>query len=140
MRVFFDTNVLVNAYIARGLCAELLEWVLTEPDCELLTGEVNLTEIRQVLRQRRFKVSSRLIAEIESEIRDQTVIAKPKAPTSIPVRDPADRWVLASAINGRADVLVTGDKDLLDVADHSPIEIVTPRQMLNRLLMRSRKT
>lgn len=102
MRVFLDTNVLVSAYTARlGFCAELLELILTDPQCSLLTGEINLAELRSVLRRRPFRVRADRIEEIENELRDQTIIPKPLHPVDLPIRDPADRWVLASAIAGR---------------------------------------
>ena len=134
MRIFLDTNVLVSAYTARGLCAELLELILTDPQCSLLTGEFNLSELRSVLRRRPFRVPPALIAEIERELKDQTIIPKPLHPADEPVRDPNDRWVLASAIAGHADLLVTGDTDLLDIADQSSLPIVTPRECRAQLL------
>ena len=135
MRIFLDTNVLVSAYTARqGFCAELLELILTDPRCFLLTGEVNLSELRAVLRRRPFSLGTTRINEIESEIKDQTIIPKPRRPSVIPERDPNDRWVVASAIAGSADLLVTGDKDLLDVAEQSSLPIITPRECWERLL------
>ena len=50
MRVFLDTNVLVSAFATRGLSADVFRLVLAEH--ELLTGEVNLAELRRVLRDR----------------------------------------------------------------------------------------
>jgi len=47
-------------------------------------------------------------------LREHTVVPKPRNPRAIPLRDPADRYILASALAGKADVLVTGDRDLLD--------------------------
>ena len=135
MRVFLDTNVLVSAYtVRRGFCAELLELILTDPQCVFLTGEVNLSELRSVLRRRPFRVRPTRIEEIESELRDQIIVPKPLYPADLPVRDPDDRWVLASAIAGQADLLVTGDKDLLDIADRSSLPIVTPRECREQLL------
>jgi predicted nucleic acid-binding protein len=64
---------------------------------------------------------------------DQTVIAKPRTASPVRVRDPDDEWVLASAIAGEAEMLVTGDKDLLTVAADSPIEILAPRDAWQRL-------
>ena len=124
MRIFLDTNVLVSAYTARGICADLHRHILTEH--ELLTGEVNVVELRRVLRDR-FHASPAQIAAVEAELRDETVIPKPAKPSSVPVRDPDDRWVLASAIDGEADMLVTGDQDLLAVAGEVTIAIVNPR-------------
>ena len=130
MKVFLDTNVLVSAYMARGLCADLLRHILAEH--ELLTGEVNLVELRRVLSER-FHATPALVAAVEAELRDNTIIPKPRHPSTLPIRDPDDRWVLASAVEGHADMLVTGDKDLLTVVDASPIPIVDPRGCWDRL-------
>lgn len=124
MKVFFDTNVLVSAYTARGLSADLFRLVLTEH--ELLTGEVNLLEFRRVLGQR-FKVPESEVVQAERELGEHTIVPKPGASLDLQIRDPDDSWVLASAVRGEADVLVTGDKDLLDVAESSPIPILSPR-------------
>lgn len=130
MKVFLDTNVLVSAYTARGICADLLRYILAEH--ELLTGEVNLVELRHVLRNR-FHASPELIAAVEAELRDETIVPKPAKPSPLPIRDPDDRWVLASAVDGHADLLVTGDQDLLAVAHQAPLVIVDPRGCWNRL-------
>ena len=130
MRVFLDTNVLVSAYAARGICADLLRLILAEH--ELLTGEVNLAEIRRVLLTK-FHAPRTVVDAVEAELRAGTIVPKPTAPSTLPVRDPDDRWVLASAVSGMADLLVTGDLDLLSVADQSPIPIVDPRGCWTRL-------
>ncbi|MEW6247950.1 MAG: putative toxin-antitoxin system toxin component, PIN family [Nitrospirota bacterium] len=130
MRVFLDTNVLVSAYTARGICADLLRYILAEH--ELLTGEVNLVELRHVLGGR-FRASPELIAAVEAELRDATIVPKPAKPSPLPIRDFDDRWVLASAVAGHADLLVTGDQDLLAVARQAPLAIVDPRGCWDRL-------
>ncbi|HEU5171564.1 MAG TPA: putative toxin-antitoxin system toxin component, PIN family [Gemmatimonadales bacterium] len=126
MRIFVDTNVLAAAFGTRGLCAELLELILTDHD--LLVGEVVLAELRRVLRTR-FKLPPARIAELEGFLREFTVVPKPRQVLPLAVRDPADRWVLASAVAGAADVLVTGDRDLLDVGSKAPLPILDPRAL-----------
>ena len=130
MRVYLDTNVLVSAFAARGLCADLMRLVLAEH--EVLTGEVNLVELRRVL-STRFRAAAAQVDLVEELLRDQTVIAKPAALLPLAVRDPDDAWVLASAVAGQADLLVTGDADLLVLADQSPVAIVSPREGWLRL-------
>lgn len=124
MRVFLDTNVLVSAFASRGLCADVVRHILAEH--ELLTGEVNIVELRRVLRDR-IKVPPPTIAAIEQLLRDQVIVPKPAEPHQLPIRDADDKWVLASAVAGDADVLVTGDADLLEMASRSPLPIVNPR-------------
>lgn len=128
MRVFLDTNVLVSAFATRGLCADVLRYILAEHD--LITGEVIIVELRRVLRER-IKVPDPMITAIEKLLRDQIVVPKPSEPHPLPIRDPDDSWVLATAVAGKADVIVTGDSDLLEVATKAPISIVDPRGFWN---------
>lgn len=130
MKVYFDTNVLVSAFTARGLCADLMRTVLAEH--ELVTGEVNLRELHRVLTEK-FHAPKALWASIESQLRDQTVIPAPEVPAAVPIRDLDDAWVIASALEGAADMLVTGDQDLLEIATSVAIPILTPRQAWEQL-------
>ena len=131
MRVFFDTNVLISAYTAHGLSADLFRLVMTEH--QILTGEVNLEEFRRVL-GRRFRVPASEVARAEPELREQTIIPKPRETLALEIRDDDDAWVLTSAVVGEADALVTGDKDLLDVAEAAPLPILSPRDCWQWLL------
>ncbi len=124
MKVFFDTNVLISAFTTRGLSADLFR--LVEAEHELLTGEVNLTEFRRVLRER-FRVPPAEIALVEDQLRAHTIVARPAAHSDLPLRDADDAWVLASALAGGAEFLVTGDKDVLNVAERAPLPIGDPR-------------
>jgi len=54
-------------------------------------------------------------------------VPKPAVPSPIAVRYLSDRWVLAKAVAGAADVLVTGDEDLLAIRGEAPIPILDPR-------------
>ncbi|MBA2292307.1 MAG: PIN domain-containing protein [Gemmatimonadales bacterium] len=60
-------------------------------------------------------------------------IAEPTAPSTLAIRDPDDAWVLASALTGGAQLLVTGDQDLLAVSSQAPIPILTPRAACEHL-------
>ncbi|MGQ0815462.1 MAG: putative toxin-antitoxin system toxin component, PIN family [Gemmatimonadota bacterium] len=124
MRVCLDTNVLIAAFATRGLCADVLRAALTEH--ELVIGDVILTEFRRVLKSK-LKVPDERIASAEAVFSAIDIVPKPDNPEPLPIRDRQDRWVLATAMAGEADVLVTGDSDLLDVAADAPLPILTPR-------------
>ena len=124
MRVCLDTNVLVAAVATRGLCADVLRTVLAEH--ELVIGEVIIAELRRVLTTK-FKVPAERVEAIETIFAPFPLLPKPSAPSDVPVRDPSDRWILATALAGEAEVLVTGDEDLLAVAQNAPIRILAPR-------------
>jgi uncharacterized protein len=124
LRVFLDTNVLVSAFATRGICADVLRVVLAEHI--LVTGEVVLRELTRVLRTR-IGLPPGAVREIAEFLREHEVAPKPAVRARVPRRDPDDQWVVASAVDSRADVLVTGDRDLLDIAPDAPIKIVDPR-------------
>ena len=124
MKVFLDTNVIASAVATRGLCADLFRLVLTEH--ELVVGEVVLDELRGVLDQR-FRLPATRVSEVEELLRTYEVIARPKVPDPVAVRDPDDLWILASARAALVDALVTGDGDLPAVADQVPFRILSPR-------------
>ncbi len=124
MRVFLDTNVLVSAFATRGLCADVLRLVLAEHT--LVTSDVVVRELERVLRSR-IRLPRTKVEDIVAFLREHEVVPKPPVPSSLPIRDEDDRWVLASAVAGAAEVLVTGDSDLLNVAAQAPLKIVDPR-------------
>jgi putative PIN family toxin of toxin-antitoxin system len=124
MKVFFDTDVLASALATRGLCADLYRLVVAEH--QLLTGDVNLVELRRVLREK-LRLPLALAREAEQALRQNTIVPKPRHILAIKVRDPDDAWVLASAVAGGADALVTGDKDLLAITKQAPLSIFAPR-------------
>lgn len=124
MRVCLDTNVLIAAFATRGLCADVLRAVLTEH--ELVLGEVIVAVFRRVLKTK-FKVPEDRISSAIAVFSTVEIVPKPAEPSPLQVRDRADRWVLATALAGQADILVTGDSDLLDVAEQAPLPILAPR-------------
>lgn len=124
MRVFLDTNVLVAAFATRGLCADVLRQVLAEH--ELVTGEVVLAELERALKQK-LGLPDRAVDDVMALLRRYHVQPKPKKKPDLAVRDPDDLWILASALAANADVLVTGDQDLLVVRDPGDIVITDPR-------------
>ena len=110
MRIFFDTNVLVSAFLARGLCADLLRLVLREHT--LVSSEVVLTELRDVL-SRKGRLPPAQIEAIETFLRDQPIAARPGQTLRLGLVDADAEWVLASAVLAEADLVVTGDQGVL---------------------------
>ena len=126
-RVCLDTNVLVAAFVARGLCADLLALVLS--DFDLVVPAVVAEELQRVL-SNKFKASSEALAAVEAVLDRCEVIPRTKSPSPVSVRDRDDERVLAAAAKGKADFLVTGDDDLLSVAQDSPVRILSPRAFM----------
>jgi uncharacterized protein len=132
MKVFLDTNVFVAAFASRGLCGDLLRVVLAEH--ELLVGEVVLVELRRILKQK-IKLPGGHIEDLVSFLRQHTLIPRPRRHLGLSLGDPDDEWVVASAIAGDADMLVTGDALLLAIVS-PPLPIVSPRGLWQQLSSR----
>ncbi|MCP9289956.1 putative toxin-antitoxin system toxin component, PIN family [Gracilimonas sediminicola] len=125
MKIFTDTNVLVSAFTARGLCADLLEVILA--DHQLITGEIVLTELERVL-TKKLNVPQNKVSKTLLFLRKYQIEPIPDKPSDVKVRDEDDRCVLESALRAKADILVTGDKDLLVIANNVPqLKIISPR-------------
>ena len=131
MKIFTDTNVLVSALTARGLCADLFEVILA--DHQLIIGEVVLEELERVLLLK-LKVPEKDALQTLQFLRKQHIQPLPDSVSELNIRDEDDRWILESAIQAKADILVTGDKDLLVVAEQvMQLKIISPRQFWDLL-------
>ena len=136
MRVFLDTNVLTSAFATRGLCADVFRTVLAEH--ELITSEFVLGELERVLAGR-FGVPEKNVHSITALLSRFHVEMRSEDLPDLLIRDPDDLHVLAAALASNADVLVTGDRDLLDVEDQVGITITDPRGFWNMLKERPRQ-
>jgi len=87
-------------------------------------------ELQRVLATK-FKLPRARIVDLDTFLREHEVVPKPARLPEVHVRDRADAWVLASAVAGRADVLVTGDQDLLVLGARAPLPILDPRGFWN---------
>ena len=123
MRVFFDTNVLVSAFLARGLCPDLLRLVLTEHT--LVTSEVLPAKLRNVL-SRKGRLPAQQIQAIEVVLREHPVVASPAQTLELVLVDADDESVVASAVPVQADLFVTGDQDVL-ACSNSSLLLLNPR-------------
>ncbi len=130
MRVLLDTNVLIAAFATRGLCADVLRTVLAEH--ELVVGSTILVELQSVL-VAKLQLSGIQAKKIVSFVREQADVITAEQPAVLPSTDVDDQWVLAAAAAGNVDVLITGDKDLLNIADKVNVPIVTPRGFWEQL-------
>ena len=130
MKVFLDTNVLASAAATRGLCADVLRLVFASH--QLLISEQVLKELKSVLRFK-FNVSQDLIDDFIWLLQQDTVLTEPTHVPSIELQDKDDLSILAAAIAAEAEVLVTGDKELLGLGHIEEVEILSPRQFWEKL-------
>lgn len=128
MRVVFDTNVLVAAFAADGLCAKLLRRA-NRREFSLVLCPVILEDLGRVLKKKIGATAGEIRNAIDLLAEISTVAGKdptPSPPAGL-VRDPDDDLILACAAAARAEFLVTGEKDLLAIGRHGRVRVADPR-------------
>jgi len=129
VRVLLDTNVLVSAVLFGGLPRELLQRAL-RGDLEVVTSVRLMAEFQEVLVER-FGLAPEIAQAARSEYEQLAVLVRPRRVPRI-ARDPDDNEVLAAAVMGRADFIVTGDRDLLALERYGGRPILSPREFEER--------
>ena len=123
MKVLLDTNVLIAAFITKGVCSELLEHCLRRH--EIILSEFVLDELRKNL-VKKFKYSAEEADSVIRLLRFRVLLFKPISLSQSVCRDADDDMVIATALAGEAVCIVTGDKDLLVLKEHQGIAILKP--------------
>jgi len=108
----------------RGICVDVLRVVIA--DHTFIVSETVLDELRRVL-PKKLGVPVETVEAAEAFLRRHGTVIDRAPPLGIEIRDPCDVIVLEQAVAGQAAVLVTGDRDLLDIDHEVPIRIVSPR-------------
>lgn len=130
MRVVLDSNVIVAAFAARGLCESVFETCISSH--EVFVSLKILEEVRAAL-SRKIRLSQDMVRDIISYLEKNTQTVEIKGGEVPGLRDPDDAAIYQTALAARADFLVTGDKDLLAIAKHSDVAIVSPRMFWDKL-------
>lgn len=136
IRAVVDTNILVRALIKPGGTVGPVLLRLRDGDYTLVYSEPLLVELADVLSRPRIKDKYHLDdTDIETVLSLLLLRGEAVAPVSrIEVcRDPKDNMVIEAAVEGRCDVIVSGDKDLLALNPFEGIPIVGPAEFLTRL-------
>jgi uncharacterized protein len=126
-----DTNVLVSGVVyPASVPGRILELWLNG-GIEVVLSRYILGELTRVLpRCPRFKFNAEEIDELVDTFRFLADLVEPVASHDISLRDAADQQILATFLAANADYLITGDKDLLALADR--YSILTPAEFWSR--------
>ena len=122
MRVVFDTNTVVSALLFNHGRLSWLRYHWRREDIVALASKATTDELIRVFAYPKFQLSraaiESLLAEYLPHVHAISVSSRRKSPKC---RDPYDQMFVDLAIQGQADVLVSGDRDLLSM-DFMPIE------------------
>jgi putative PIN family toxin of toxin-antitoxin system len=127
VKVVFDTNVLIAAFLTEGICAKLLIRARRR-EFDLVLCDGILQEFKRVLKKK-FAVSPHEMSEalIILSAAAQNILRQTDSIAPI-CRDSDDDLILACARDAVADYVVTGDEDLLVLNNYEGISILSPRE------------
>jgi len=132
MRLVLDTNVVASALLWGGVPRLLLQ-AGREKRVELFTSAALLAEFTDILGRRKFdkKIAASTLT-VDQLVDRYAALAALVRPTPTPriAPDPDDDVVIGTALAAKADLIVTGDKPLLSVADYQGVRIVGVSQAL----------
>jgi uncharacterized protein len=125
LRVVLDTNVLVSGFAYPGSVPGHIVTLWRQGALDVVLSRYILDEMAQVLpRIRRVRLTANEIRDLVDSLAFLADIVEPQDHTEPKLRDKADRAVLGTLLAANADYLITGDKDLLALAEKHPI--ITP--------------
>lgn len=131
MRVVFDTNIFVSAFVIPGRQAEAALLKAVEGEAQLVVSRAIIHELLDVL-ARKFGRDPEELAHIAVFVAELADVVQPRRKLGV-LRDDADNRILECALAGRADVIVTGDRAMLKLGEYQGVRIVTLREFLQIL-------
>ena len=141
MRLVADTNVVVSGLLWLGNSGRLLE-AAANGQVTLYTSPMLIAELTRILRtpklMPRIERSGLTLEELLTRYLNVAIVVQPETVPTIVLTDPDDDQVLACALEADAEIVVSGDRDLLSLKTFRDIPIVTPAEAVNRIAQLSR--
>ncbi len=123
MRVVFDTNIFVSAFVIPGSLAEKAILKVIEGDDILLLSKEMLDELLHVLSSK-FGRDREEISRLAVILSEMVEWVRPTLRISV-LNDEPDNRILECAFSGKADFIVTGDKKMLEVKEYEKTRIIS---------------
>jgi uncharacterized protein len=141
VRIVLDTNIYISALLnAQGASAKLVSAWLND-QFVLISSEDQIDELARASNYERLRprIAREQAEELMDTLSTSATLVTPSKNINLS-QDPDDNRIIAAAIAGNADYLVTGDKrDLQSLKSVEGIPIVTPRRMLELLSMKGQE-
>ena len=113
MRIVVDTNVLVSAVLRGREPRAVIQFIVDNPDCEWVVSPEILTEYKEVLSRRKFKLTEAVRSEWFEVLDTCSTLIEVDEEIDFP-RDSKDAPFLACAMAAEAEFLITGDRDFTE--------------------------
>ncbi|MFN7116497.1 MAG: putative toxin-antitoxin system toxin component, PIN family [Saprospiraceae bacterium] len=130
MKVVLDTNVLISAFVFKGFAAKVFDYCVTQTDVTLSPWIID--ELTDKLLNK-FELEQTLVNEVRMLLLEKVTVLTPTNEIPQVCRDKDDNHILQIAEFVKADFIITGDKDLLDLEEYNAIPIINPRTFLDQI-------
>lgn len=131
-RVVLDTNVLVSSVLGGALETIMVKWLSGK--FTLIASDGIINEYLDVLNRSKLHLKRETIERITAYIVRHAEYVVPQEDIHFIESDPKDDKFLEAAIAGKAHIIVSGDKHLLDIEEFQGIEIITAREFITQYL------
>lgn len=135
MKVVLDTNIWVSAWLWRGTPGHLIR-LARKSAITLCSSEALLAELEKTLSDRKITQKMQSLNFTKEQLmigtREITKIYEISELNVPELRDPDDTMVLATAIASQADAIITGDRDLLVLAEYQGIKIMAAQDFIQQ--------
>jgi len=128
VRVVFDTNVFISAFVISGSLAEKAILKIIEGEDALLISKDIIDEVLSVLSSK-FGREREGLSHVAVTLSELTELVKPARRIKLLKEEPDNR-ILECAIYGEADFLVTGDKEILQLREYKGVKIIGLKEYL----------
>lgn len=128
MKVVFDTNIYVSAFLLPGSQADSALMRIAEGTDRLIISKAIVDELLDVL-SRKFAKNADELARVAVFLTDLADIVRPRGRIDV-LRDEPDNRILECARTGKADAIVTGDKAMLRLRRFGEIRIISLQEYL----------
>ncbi|MFQ6006583.1 MAG: putative toxin-antitoxin system toxin component, PIN family [Woeseia sp.] len=128
MKVVFDTNIFVSAFVLLGSRADAaLKRIIDDID-QLVVSKAIIDELLTVL-SNKFARDVDELARVAVFLSDLARVVRPQGRVDV-LQDEADNRILECARTGKADLIVTGDKSMLELGSYRNIKVISLRDYL----------
>jgi len=127
MKIIVDTNVLVSAIIRDNIPEQVIMWVVSQPVIEWVATAEIVQEYKDVLQRKKFKLPSDVIDSWFRLFDEELVLVSPEITVNFP-RDVKDAKFLECALESKADIFITGDRDFSEAQALISTQIMSVNQ------------
>ncbi len=127
-KVVIDTNVFISGAVFGGNPGRILKLIEDDKIQVVVSPPI---ELEILIKMAKFSVSKEVVSSLKALLEQRAILVVPVKKVTV-CRDPKDNMFLEASLESGADILITGDKDLLEMKEFKGTKILTPAEFLQK--------